>query len=224
MPKTIGFYGSYPADICMYAAYALQNAGNRVCVIDLSEDGILFRCIPAPEECFAAVTFHEVDFIWRKPLVQWEDLDYDFVLVQLGEHPQELCLAVCSLRILVMDCERSTLDFYHPFLETSGMPAIVLLRGFCANRTAIGKIMDYFGRGSCLIERWLLLPFHEADEAYRIQMQYQLLSKFAHISADLEQVLVQLLLQFGIKDRVKTTRAVRNAKLGKTAGRLYLVS
>ena len=224
MPKIIGFYGSYPADICMYAAYALQNAGKRVCVIDLSEEGILFRCIPAPEECFAAVTFHDVDFIWRKPLVQWHELDYDFVLVHLGERPQELCLAVCSQRILVMDCERSTLDFYDPFLESSGMPAVVLLRGFCVNRTAAGKIMDYFGRGSCLIERWLLLPFHEADEAYRIHMQYQMLSKFKHISADLERVLVQLLLLFGMPDRVKTARAVRNAKQGKTAEMLYLVS
>ena len=224
MPKIIGFYGSYPADLCLYAAYALQNAGKRVCVIDLSEEGTLFRCIPAPEECFAATTFHHVDFIRRKPLVQWHELDYDFVLVQLGERPQELCLAVCSQRILVMNCERSTLDFYDSFLQASGMPAIVLLRGFCVDRTAIGKIMDYFGRESCLIERWLLLPFHEADEAYRIHMQYQLLTKFAHISADLERALVQLLLLFGLQDRVKTIRALRNAKQGKTAEMFYLVS
>lgn len=224
MPQIIGFYGSYPADLCLYAAYALQNTGKRVCVIDLSEEGILFRCIPAPEECFAATTFHHVDFIRRKPLVQWHELDYDFVLVQLGERPQELCLAVCSQRVLVMDCERSTLDFYDSFLQASGMPSVVLLRGFCVDRTAIGKIMDYFGRESSLIERWLLLPFHEADEAYRIHMQYQPLTKFAHISADLERVLVQLLLLFGMQDRVKTIRAVRNAKQGKTAEMLYLVS
>ena len=55
-------------------------------------------------------------------------------------------------------------------------------------------------------------------------MQYQLLTKFAHISADLERALVQLLLLFGLQDRVKTIRAVRNAKQGKTAEMLYLVS
>lgn len=224
MPKIIGFYGSYPADICMYTAYALQNAGKRVCVIDLSEDGILFRCIPAPEECFAAVTFHNVDFIRRKPLVQWHELDYEYVLVQLGEKPQELCLAVCSMRILIMDCERSTLDFYGQFLQASGMPAVVLLRGFCPDRSAAGKIMKYFGHGNCLVERWLLLPFHEADEAYRIKMQYQMLSKFTHISADLERMLIQLLLLSGMKDRLKASRAVRAAKQGKTAGMLHLVS
>ncbi len=75
MPKIIGFFGSAPADLCMYAAYALQNIGKRVCVVDNSEDGSLFRCIPAPDECLSAVTYRNVDFMRWYPLADWHALD-----------------------------------------------------------------------------------------------------------------------------------------------------
>lgn len=217
MPKIIGFLGSHPADICMYAAYALQNTGKHVCVIDNSDDGVLFRCIPTPDERLTAVTFHNVDFMRLEPLVQWHELDYDFLLVQLGTQPQELCLALCSERVLVIDCERRNLDFYNEFMQQSGIPMSVLLRGFCPDGAMAGRIREYFGQGNRLIEKWLFLPLDEADEAYRIGMQYGLLSKFAHISEGMERVLMQLLRMLGTGSRGGIVRAVRDAKNGRSS-------
>ncbi len=216
MPNIIGFFGSYPADICMYAAYALQNTGKRVCVIDHSEDGILYQCIPTPDRTMTTVTFHEVDFMRRVPLVHWHELEYEYVLVQLGNRPQQLCLALCGSRILVVDCERSNLEFYRQFMQESGLSAIVLLRGVC-RELAVEKIKKYFILENKLVKRWMLLPFDEADEAYRIDMQYEPVYKFAHISSGMEQVLVRLLRVFTVFDRLHRVRAVRNAKHGKTA-------
>ena len=66
-----------------------------------------------------------------------------------------------------------------------------------------------------LIDRWLLLPFHEADEAYRIHMQYETMYKFANISAGMEHVLVQLLRMIASSDKMHHIRSIRNAKYGK---------
>lgn len=224
MSKIIGFFGSYPADICMYAAYALQNAGRRVCVIDNSEDGILYQSVPTPDQRLDAVTFHNVDFMRWEPLVQWHELDYEFVLVQLGNEPQELCLALCSMRILIIDCERRNLDFYHQFMQESSLPAAVLLRGFCPDQMAVAKMKKRFEQGNAFIDQWLLLPFDEADETYRIEMQYGWLYKFVHISAGMERILMQLLRMMEIHDRIRIIRAVRDAKQGKTAGHIYAKS
>lgn len=221
MPKIIGFFGSYSADICMYAAYALQNAGRRVCVIDNSEDGILYQAVPTPDQQLRAVTFHNVDFIRWEPLVQWHELDYDLILVQLGDRPQELCLALCSVRILIMDCERRNLDYYHQFMQEASMPMAVLLRGFCPDQMDAARMKEHFEQGNVFIDRWLLLPFDEADEAYRIEMQYGQLHKFAHISAGMERILMQLLCMMEIHDRIRIIRAVKDAKQGKTAGNIY---
>lgn len=201
----------------MYAAYALQNAGRRVCVVDNSDDGVLFRCVPTPDERLAAITFHNVDFMRWEPFVQWHELDYEFVLVQLGDRPQELCLALCSARILVVDCERRNLDFYKQFMQQSSMSAAVLLRGFCPDRIATKKMKEYLERGNGLVDQWMLLPLDEADEAYRIEMQYGILHKFAHISTGMERVLMQLLRMLEIHDRIRIIRAVRDAKQGKAA-------
>ena len=220
MPEIIGFFGSYPADICMYTAYAVQNAGKSVCVIDDSEDGILYQCVPSPNDQLMAVTYHEVDFMRLVPVVQWHELEYDYVLVQLGSQPQELCLALCSKRVLVVDCDRRNLDFYQYFIQESGLSAAVLLRGFCSEFAA-KKIKKYLQWEDCLVERWMLLPFDEADEEYRIGMQYEPVYKFAHISVGMEHILVQLLRMFAVLDRVHTIRAVRNAKQGKTAAVSY---
>lgn len=214
MPEIIGFFGSYPADICLYAAYALQNEGKQVCVIDHSEDGILFQCVPAPKRQMMAVTFHNVDFMRRVPVIQWQELNYEFVLVQLGDRPQELCLALCRTRILVVDCERRNLDFYRCFVQEGGLSAAVLLRGLCSGCSAekIKKLLEW---DHALIDRWLLLPFHEADEAYRIHMQYETMYKFANISPGMEHVLVQLLRLIVSSDKRHHIRSVRNAKQGK---------
>ena len=205
----------------MYAAYALQNAGKRVCVVDNSQEGILFGCIPTPDGQMEAVTFHNVDFMRWEPVVEWQGLDYEFVLVQLGSTPQQLCLALCSERILVTDCERGHLDYYHQLMQQSSMPVAVLLRSFCQGRNTAKKRKEYFAYGNRFIERWLLLPFDQADEAYRIEMQYGILDQFPHISAGMERVLVKLLQMLKIQDRTRMVRAVRDAKQGKTAAIAY---
>ena len=217
MSEIICFLGSYPSDICMYAAYALQNAGKSVCVVDNSQDGILFRCVPTPDERLAAVTFRQVDFLRREPPVQWHELDYEFVLVQMGSRPQELCLALCSMRILVVDCECSNLDFYRRYMQESSLSMTVLLRGFLPDRILLGRIKQRLEMGQGFIERWLLLPFDEADEAYRIEMQYGRIHQFPYISAGMERMLTQLLRMLGVHDKLRVMRAVRDAKQGKTA-------
>lgn len=193
MPKIIGFYGSYPADICMYAACALQNTGRRVCVIDNSDDGVLFHCIPASGMQMKTVSFHNVDFMRLEPIVQWHELDYEYVLVQLGAQPPQLCLALCSACVLVVDCERKNLDFYHQYMQQNSMPASVLLRGFCRNRSPLQRVKEYFANGNCLIEEWILLPLNEEDETCRLEMQFGMLDQFVHISADMERALMKLL-------------------------------
>lgn len=218
MPKIIGFLGSHPADICMYAAYVLQNTGKNVCVIDNSEDGVLFGCVPSPDSQLKAVTFHNVDFMRFRTFMEWHRLDYEFLLVQLGKCPQELCLAQCSERVLAVDCERGNLDYYNHYMRCSGMAMSVLLRGFSPEGGIMGKIKQYFGQGNPFIEKWFLLPLDMADEAYRIGMQYGALSKFTHISAGMERVLAQLVRMMASSGSYGTTaRAVRNAKRGRVA-------
>lgn len=217
MPKIIGFFGSAPADLCMYAAYALQNIGKRVCVVDNSEDGSLFRCIPTPDERLRAVTYRNVDFMRWYPLADWHALDDEYVLVQLGAMPQQLCLALCSERILVTDCERANLDAYSRYLTQCCMPVTVLLRGFCWNWVIAEQIKAYAAKDSSFIERWLFLPYDPTDEAYRIEMQYGKLYQFSQISTGMERVLAKLLQLLEICDRIRLVRAINDAKRGKTA-------
>lgn len=221
MPKIIGFYGNTPADLCMYTAYAMQNTGKRICVIDNSKDGSLFHCIPTPDKQLTAVTSRSVDFIRWYPLVQWHELDYDYIFVQLGTMPQQLCLALCSERILVTDCERTNLDAYSRHMQQCSMPATVLLRGFSRDwlRTEqiIQQIKSYLADSGNLIEQWLFLPYDPADEAYRIKMQYGVLSQFSHISKSMEQVLMKLMQMLETRDRVQIARAITDAKHGKIA-------
>lgn len=218
MPKVIGFLGSHPADICLYAALVLQNTGKSVCVVDHSEDGVLYNCIPTPDKRLKTVTYHNVDFMRREPLVEWQNMDYAYVLVQLGARPEELCLTVCSERVLVMDCERRNLDFYNQFMQENKMPMKVLLRGYCPDGISTRKMKEHFERENCFIEKWLMLPLDEMDEAYRIGMQYELLNKFAHISMGMEKVLVQLLRMCAANNNMGILRAVKAAKNGRTAG------
>ncbi len=221
MPKIIGFLGNYPADICMYTAYALQNTGSSVCVADNSQDGILYGCVPAPDVQADSVTFHGVDFVREKPLVQWHELDYDYVLVQLGARPQELCLASCSERVLVVDCDRRSLDFYHQYMQESGMTMSVLLRGYCPEGVSAKVIKERLAVENCFIEKWMTLPFHEMDEAYRIGMQYEPVSRFAYISLGMEKVLMQILCMAGAGSPSGAIRAVKHAKKGRMAVLLH---
>lgn len=193
MSKIIGFYGSCPADICMYAACAMQSTGRRVCVIDNSDDGVLFYSIAAPDRQTEAVTFHNVDFLRLEPIVRWHELDYEYVFVQLGACPPQLCLALCSERVLVTDCERRNLDYYNQYMQLNSMTASVLLRGFFQNPDSLAMMQRYFERDNGFIENWMLLPLHRSDEAYRLDMQYGSLHQAAQVSADMQRVLTQLL-------------------------------
>ena len=192
MSNIIGFYGSCPADICMYAACALQNTGRRVCVIDNSDDGVLFRSISASGMPSVPVTFQNVDFMRLEPVVQWHELDYEYVFVQLGVCPPQLCLALCSTRILVVDCDRRNLDYYNQYMQSNSMPACVLLRGFCLSTGFLEKVQRHFEKGNGFIDHWLLLPFHQADEACRLEMQFGSLNQSVQISSDMQKVLGQL--------------------------------
>lgn len=217
MSKIIGFLGTYSIDICLYAAFAVQNTGKSVCVIDHSDDGVLYDCIPTPDGQLEAVTYHGVDFMRRQPLLKWQNMEYEFVFVQLGARPQELCLALCSKLVLVVDCERRNLDCYNQYMQETRMPMTVLLRGFCPGGISVRMLKDYFARGNCFIEKWMTLPLNEMDEAYRIGLQYEPLSKFAYISAGMEKALVQLLRQLDAGSAARIIRAVKHAKSGRAA-------
>lgn len=95
------------------------------------------------------------------------------------------------------------------------MPIAVLLRGFCSDRLLAEKVKNYFEGKNKRIDRWLLLPFDEADETYRIRMQYGIMYKFAHISIGMERILMQLMQMLEIHDRICRVRAVRDAKQGR---------
>ena len=62
-----------------------------------------------------------------------------------------------------------------------------------------------------------MLPFHRADEAYRLEMQFGQLDEFVHISPGMEQVLMQLLCMIEAYDCSGIIRAVQDAKNGKMA-------
>ena len=193
LPKIIGFLGSYTADICLYTALALQNTGKSVCVIDHSDDGALYDSIPTPDKCLQMVTYHNVDFIRREPFANWQDLQYQFVIVQLGALPQDICIELCSERILAVDCERINLDYYSQWMRKKQLPMIVLLRSVCQNGFSARKIKERFELENCFVERWLTLPLNQMDEAYRIRMQYEPVKKFSKLSLDMEKMLIQLL-------------------------------
>lgn len=218
MPKIIGFLGTYTADLCLYASLAMQNTGRRVCVVDQSDDSILYDCIPTPDKRLEMVTYHNVDFVRREPYANWPDMDYEYVFVQLGALPQEICIAVCMECVMVVDCERVNLDFYRCFMKQNEIAMTVLLRGACPDAGSAQAIKEYFEKENCFVERWLTLPLDEGDEAYRIRMQYEPIKKFCHLSNSMEKVLVQLLRSFGVENYVEMIRAVKAAKRGKVAG------
>ena len=215
MSKIIGFLGSHPADLCLYAAFALKNMGRSICVIDHSEDGVLFRSVASSDDPTVIVTYNHVDFIRKEPVVQWHELDYDYIFVQLGAKPQDLCLAACSERILVVDCERSNLEFYNCFMRETSMTMAVVLRGICRFGRSVKDIKGQFMNKNCFVENWMTLPLNEMDEAYRVGMQYELLEKFAHISIGMEKVLVQLLYTIECSHPAGIIRAVHAAKHGR---------
>lgn len=217
MSKIIGFIGSCPADICMYAAYAMQNTGSSVCVIDNSMEGVLYGCVPKMDAQAMAVTFHQVDFIRFKPFIYWHELEYTYVFILLGDRPQQLCMASCSMCVLVVDCERRNLDFYRRFMKESSMAMYVVLRGFCAGSVFVEKIMERFSDQNGLIVRWMLVPLDETDEAYRIGMQYEKIGKFPDISLAMEKVLAQILALLGAGSPVGVMQAVKNAEKGKNS-------
>lgn len=215
LPKIIGFLGSHPTDLCLYAAFVLQNMGRSVCVIDHSEDGVLFRSIASSDDPTVVVTYNHVEFIRKEPVVQWHELDYEYIFVQLGAEPQDLCLAACSERILAIDCERCHLEFYSRFMRETSMTMAVVVRGICRFGISAKEIKRQFMHENCFVETWMTLPLNEMDEAYRVGMQYELLEKFAHISIGMEKVLVQLLYMMEPSHPVKIIRAVHAAKHGR---------
>lgn len=217
MSEIVGFLGVSPMDICLYTAFSTQNRGKSVCVLDQSKDGLLYHCIPSPGGQLEVVTYHGVDFIRSQPLVQWQDMHYDVIFVQMGGQPQQLCLALCTKLVLVVDCERENLDFYRRFMQESKMPMTVLLRGFFPGTIPVKERKEYFANGNDFIEKWMVLPVNEADEAYRMRMQYGQFNKFAYISHKMQNVLVQLLRHMGAANQMEALRAVKQAKYGRSA-------
>lgn len=221
MPRIIGFLGTYTADLCLYTALAMQNTGRHVCVIDQSDDSTLYECIPTPDSRLEMVTYHNVDFIRREPYANWPDMDYEYVFVQLGALPQEICIAVCMECVMVVDCERVNLNFYRCLMKQNEIAMTVLLRGFCPEGVSGQTIRGLFEQENCFVEKWLTLPLDEIDEAYRIRMQYEPIKKFRRLSMDMEKVLIQLLHLFGVDNYAEMIRAVKAVKRGKVAGMRY---
>jgi len=215
LPKIIGFLGTYPADICLYTALSLQNAGKSVCVADNSARGVLYQAIPAPEEKMDIINCRNVDFMRDVPFTDWQEPDYEYVFVVMDGSPQELCLSACEELVLVTDCEKMHLDAYNEFMQERKMSMQVLLRGFCPDGVSGRRLKEYFERENCFIQKWLTLPLDEEDEAYRIRMQYEKIKNFAHISIGMEKVIAQLLRLFLQKDTPLILRAVKAAKQGK---------
>lgn len=222
LPKIIGFLGTYTADLCLYTALVMQNTGRSVCVIDQSDDSVLYESIPTPDKRLEMVTYHNVDFIRREPYANWLDMDYEYVFVQLGTLPQEIYLAVCMECVMVIDCERVNLDFYRCFMKQNEMAMTVLLRGFCPDGISGQKIKEHFEQENCFVAKWLTLPLDQVDEAYRIRMQYEPIKKFRYLSVDMEKVLIQLLHSFGVANYAEIIHAIKAAKRGKVAGMRYL--
>lgn len=218
MPKIIGFLGSYTADICLYTALAIQNTGKRVCVIDNSDESALYGCIPTPDKCLEMITYHNVDFIRREPFANWQDLQYQYVVVQLGALPLDICIDICSERIMVVDCERINLDYYSQWMRKKQIPMLVLLRGICPDGLPVRQIKERFEAENCFVEKWLTLPLAETDEAYRIRMQYEPIKKFNRLSVGMETVLIQLLRRLNAGNYAQILCAIRAVKNGKVIG------
>ena len=218
MPKIIGFFGTFTADLCLYTALAMQNTGRSVCVVDQSDDSALYESIPTPDKNLETVTYHNVDFIRREPCANWQDLGYEYVFVQLGAMPQELYLAVCTDCVLVIDCERVNLDFYRCVMMQNEKAMTVLLRGFCPGGICGRKIKEQFERENCFVERWLTLPLVQSDEAYRISMQYEPINNFRKLSADMEKALIQLMHSFGASNYAEIISGIKAAKHGRVSG------
>ena len=221
MPQIIGFLGTYPVDVCLYTAFALQNTGKSVCVNDFTSEGVLFECIPTPEETLEIITFRNVDFMHQLPMAEWKQKPYDYIFVQLGDAPQELTVSSCDELILVIDCEKRHLDEFQNLMQKMRMSMNVVLRGFCPDGIPERKLKEYFEQENCFVERWLTLPFDEMDEAYRIGMQYEPMQSFAHASVGWEKLLLQLLKILVPKNsaaNIKAVRAVRSGRVLAAAG------
>lgn len=213
MPKITGFIGTHSEDLCLYTALALQNTGRRVCVNDHTAEGLLFACIPTPEENLETVTFRNVDFVHLAG--DWQKLDYDQVFVQLGEKPEEACVAACDELVLVTDCDRRNLDYFNRFMQRMKTSMTVVLRGYCPDGISDRRIKDYFERENCFVQKWLTLPLDEVDEAYRIGMQYEPMKSFAHASRGLDKVLLSLMRVIEPQEITVAQKAVRAVRSGR---------
>ena len=215
MPKRIGVFGVHPEDVCLYTAFALQNMGKRVGVVDNSIHELIFHAIPSPDAGLETVTCRNVDFMKQVSCTQWENMSYDFLLVQLEMEPEEMALRACDELVLIVDCEKANLDYYREQMQAWKRTMLVLLRDICPDGFSVKKMKEYFERGNCFIDKWLTLLWSEDDLSYRIRLQYETVRKFARISPGMETVVLQLLRWLLPQEAAHAARAVKAAKKGR---------
>lgn len=215
--KIIGLFGVCQTDICIYLASILQNMGHRVCVVDNSYEQAMHYCIPRPAEHLLTITYKNIDYERLVPEGDWQEKEYDYLLVDLGVWPPEEALRACGEIFLVMDCAIAQMYRYRELMRHRALPMNVILRDVCPEAVSGRKVLAMLQEENCFVVDSYILPWNEEDTACRFCMQYQGYQSFSGLSAPFEKMLVKICRELEGCEEALIWRSFKRARKGVCA-------
>ena len=213
--RIIGIFGWEQADICIYLASILENMKQRVLVIDNSFEQKIQLCIPKPKEQLEIVTYKNVDYTSHWEHSMWKSVDYDYLLVNLGNNPMEEDLEFCQEIICVLSCEAFHIRAYQQFIQEVKKPFHLVFRNYCKNYMDTNKILHQLGETSCFLVDKVFLPFIEMDECLRVLMQVEGYRSLSGLSKEFEKAIFRLCRAITNQDFTAVLNGLRRAKRGE---------
>ena len=216
----IGFTGFCKSDIILYLSRILYIFGEKIAVIDKSNEQELSFSVPA-QTSEDRLEYRGVDFYLgcqNTPLSNLPLNDYSVILIDFGVN-SETYEEVKLLKVLfiVTDCNRHhtiPLSLWLKNLST-GIDSIRIIRDI-----AHGKIRPRYidsllqaGQFTNLLAKYEF-PLNDVEYSTRLLTQYDDIFKFTKIPIDYRNMLVECITEILNKDRRKTLKALNKAQIG----------
>jgi len=219
--KIIGFAGFCKSDIILYLSRILYLTGEKVAIIDRSNEQELCYSVPAEFYSDDRVEYRGVDVYLRCRNTQLKDLpisDYSVVLADLGVNGESY-EDINFLRILyiVTDCNKFHTIPLSIWLKNlpAGIDSVRIIRD-----TVCGKIRSRYidsllqaGQVSNVIAKYEF-PLNELEYSTRLIAQYDDIYKFTKVTEDFKNMLLDCLTEIFGKEPKAAKKALKKAQMG----------
>ncbi|MFV0342402.1 MAG: hypothetical protein ACK5JH_05845 [Anaerocolumna sp.] len=194
-PRFIGFIGLDAYDLILYLGKYLDNLGQKVLIIDYTENGRLTYLAPTPITLNPNkdyVRYQNMDFFrGKQEEIQCEE--YHYILIDFGWNINQESIKRCEYVYIITDLQQQNFDTIYK-MQLHETAVYILLKNYFHDKN-INNMKEYFQENHMKFKKCYLFPTTLKDIENMVMLQYYHQIKIHKISRQLKNLIYTILIE-----------------------------